>query len=195
MGTEPRSCASTRVAASPASRSTSVSPTHTMAISPAAIAASAFPFTSASVSCCAARRSLWPTIASLAPASASIPAEMQPVNAPRSPSWQSCPPIGRPGWRAAARSISVKGGKMATSTSSRAFAAAAIPSSSTKLSRSPFIFQLPAISGLRMLFPSNSCSCMAALDSVRRPLPPAARLMGGPAPSKGRPFDPFLGLA
>ena len=80
----------------PASRSAWVSPTQTIATSPARQAASALARTTASVSPWSARRSEWPTMMALAPASASISAEISPVWAPDALAWQSCAPIAKP---------------------------------------------------------------------------------------------------
>jgi hypothetical protein len=63
----------------PASRSASVSPTHTIGTSPFASAAAALAATSSSLSPCIARRSEWPTMTWLQPSSASIAADTSPV--------------------------------------------------------------------------------------------------------------------
>ena len=80
----------------PASRSASVSPMQTIGSSPARHAASALARTMASVSPQSVRRSEWPTMTWLAPASRSISADISPVWAPLALAWQSCPPTSRP---------------------------------------------------------------------------------------------------
>ena len=100
VGSEASSWLETVAIASPRSRTSRLSPTHRMTRRPAASAASALARTSASLSCWASRRSLWPTMVRLAPASRSIAAEMQPVCAPLGAECTSWPPIGRPGRRA-----------------------------------------------------------------------------------------------
>ena len=112
--------------------------------------ASALAFTSASLSHWPCRRSEWPTIENVAPASFAIGAEMQPVCAPLSAAWTSSAPIGKDA-RAAAGAISVAGTAIATST--RGSSAAPIPSSSARLASDPFIFQFPATSLRRMSLP------------------------------------------
>ena len=86
----------------------------------------------------------------LAPASFSIAAEMSPVCAPEAFMWQSCPPTAmRPAASAAIGPISVAGGH--SSTSERGVGWAAISAStSARLAVTPFIFQLPAASFLRI---------------------------------------------
>src|ERR1051325_4324413 len=86
----PSSCSSTTDSVRPASRSASAPPTQTIAPSPAASTARAFLPTPSLVSPKNWRRSLWPTIAQLAPASPSSAAETSPVHAPLASQWQSC---------------------------------------------------------------------------------------------------------
>src|SRR5664280_2226103 len=65
-----------------------------------------------------ARRSEWPTMTALAPASASISAAISPVLAPDALGWQSCPPIARvfePRAFSAKAAISVAGGQTSRS--------------------------------------------------------------------------------
>ncbi len=88
-----------------------------------------------------------------APASATMPAETQPVCAPLSASCTSSAPIDRLGTRSAAPAISVKGTATATSTPGAASAAAAIASSSASAARDPFIFQFPATNLRRVIRP------------------------------------------
>ena len=118
----------------------------TIAVRPPAISATALAWTSASVSCWSARRSLWPTMTRVAPASFSIATDTQPVCAPLSRSCTSCAPMATPVSRATAAAIRVKGGHTATSTDGWARAASAMPSSSASAASVPFIFQLPATS-------------------------------------------------
>ena len=66
-----------------------------MAARPARCAASALRLTSPERSPWSARRSEWPTITALAPASLSISAAMSPVWAPDASQWQSCAPTAR----------------------------------------------------------------------------------------------------
>ncbi len=103
-----------------------VSPMQTMAMSPARQAASAFCRTSASVSPWSARRSEWPTMMALAPASPSISAERSPVWAPEALGWQSWAPTAsvlEPRALSANAAIRVAGGQ--TSRSALAATAAA----------------------------------------------------------------------
>ena len=89
----------------------------TMAASPARQAASAFCRTSASVSPWSARRSEWPTMMALAPASASISAERSPVWAPEAFGWQSWAPTAsfEPSALSAKPAIRVAGGQTSRS--------------------------------------------------------------------------------
>src|SRR5262249_39480792 len=93
----------------PASRSASISPTQPITPSPPASAARAFLPTLSLVSPKNCRRSLWPTIDHVAPASASSGAETSPVNAPLGSQKQSCAhvAIGEPWgrWEPAVRAV------------------------------------------------------------------------------------------
>ena len=89
----------------------------------------------------------------VAPASASISAEMSPVWAPDGLAWQSCAPMATAEPRAAAakRASKVAGGHTIRSAlPAMAAAPATILSSSATEAASPFIFQLPATSGRRL---------------------------------------------
>ena len=152
-GTEPCTCRDRTASVCPASRSACVSPMHTMATSPARQAASALAITTASVSPWSVRRSEWPTMTCVAPASLSISAAMSPVCAPFWAAWQSCPPtlsgvLPRP-TASAARVSSVAGTQIrpSVSASSPPMKPRPMVSSSARLSPVPFIFQLPATSG------------------------------------------------
>src|SRR3984893_975465 len=87
----------------------------------------------------------------LAPASASISAEISPVWAPDALGWQSCAPTLRvfePRARSAKAAIRVAGGQTSRSAlPATAGAPASMASNSTIEAFRPFIFQLPAISG------------------------------------------------
>src|SRR5215212_1285121 len=152
-GMEPATWSPTTSKARPPSRSSRVSPTQTRATSPACQAASAFARTSALVSPLPWRRSEWPTIAWVQPTSRSISALIEPVKAPFGAAWQSWPPSAMPlPCSASATSTSrVAGGHTRSSQPSRAaLARSANSRASPKPSaRSPFIFQLPAISRFR----------------------------------------------
>src|ERR1700731_827347 len=123
----------------------------TIAVRPARQTASVFFRTSTSVSPWSARRSEWPTMTALAPASASISAEISPVWAPDGLGWQSWPPSVtpfEPDNLAAKAAINVVGGQ----TSRSAFpvtleAPGTMALNSAIDARRPFIFQLPAMSG------------------------------------------------
>src|SRR3546814_14130498 len=78
------------------------------------------PFRSAaSVSAQSSRLSICPTITTLAPMPASIGAATDPVKAPETALWQSCPPTAPPGVAATIGPINVTGGQIATSTPGR----------------------------------------------------------------------------
>ncbi len=81
-GTDSSICRPITRRVSPRSCSSRVSPTQMIARRPARAAASALAWTSASVSPISVRRSEWPTITAVAPASRSISAEILPVKAP-----------------------------------------------------------------------------------------------------------------
>src|SRR5436305_1477270 len=87
----------------------------------------------------------------LAPASASISAERSPVWAPDGLGWQSCPPIVRPFEPrafAANTEMRVAGGHTSRSALPATFSVPASMASNSLIEEfSPFIFQLPAISG------------------------------------------------
>src|SRR3990170_6955068 len=87
----------------------------------------------------------------LAPASASVSAEISPVLAPDALGWQSCAPIVRffePRAFSAKDAISVAGGQTRRSALAATPAApASMASNSAVEALRPFIFQLPAISG------------------------------------------------
>src|ERR1700761_6698791 len=95
-----------------------------------------------------------------APASASISAERSPVWAPEALGWQSCAPTViplTPCALAANAATSVAGGHTSKSALPATPAAPAhIASNSAIDARSPFIFQLPAISGRMALVMSDS---------------------------------------
>ena len=95
--------ASSRRAARPAPRASARPPTRPRSrrctarrAGPPASAASALALTVASVSPRPWRRSEWPTMTAVAPASASIGALIEPVKAPLACSWQSWPPTTMP---------------------------------------------------------------------------------------------------
>jgi hypothetical protein len=101
-----------------------------------------------------------------APASFSISAEMSPVCAPEAAVWQSWPPIATtdPRARVANDATSVAGGQINRSALPASGSdTAMIACSSAADADSPFIFQLPAISGrpLRaaMVSPVNNWQC------------------------------------
>src|SRR5215468_421809 len=149
----PASCSSTTASVLPASRSASDSPTQTIAPRPAASAARAFLPTPSLLSPKNCRRSLWPTITQLAPASASRSAETSPVRAPRDSQWQSCPQvaIGEPSSRLATAWSAVNTG--ATPTATPLTAPSWFLSSVTRFSDSAIVlwsFQLPTTNGVRM---------------------------------------------
>jgi hypothetical protein len=127
-----------------------------MAASPARRAACALARTSASVSTWSARRSEWPTMTALAPASASISAETSPVCAPEGAGWQSCAPMARaePRARSAHLERSVAGGQTIASAGAPDRPAAR-RSISPSAGASPFIFQLPAINCRILFVPSG----------------------------------------
>src|ERR1700722_12964540 len=87
----------------------------------------------------------------LAPASASISAEISPVWAPDALGGQSCPPIARvfdPRAFSANVAISVAGGQTSRSAlAATCDAPASMASNSAREALRPFIFQLPATSG------------------------------------------------
>src|SRR5246127_5408586 len=87
----------------------------------------------------------------LAPASASISAERSPVCAPDALGWQSCAPIASdfaPFALSANAATSVAGGQTRRSHLAARLAAPAIIAPSSDVEAfSPFIFQLPAMSG------------------------------------------------
>src|SRR6266581_2447533 len=87
----------------------------------------------------------------LAPASASISAEMSPVWAPDALGWQSCAPtatVFEPPAFSVKAAISVAGGQTSRSAlSAISEAPASMASNSPMEAFRPFIFQLPAISG------------------------------------------------
>ena len=119
-----------------------------MGSSPARSAASTLAATSASVSPNPARRSECPTITSDAPASLSISAETDPVQAPDASAWQSCPPTATtPPFKPwAALAIRVAGRHSPTRVDSgSAISASLTASASASDAASPFIFQLPTI--------------------------------------------------
>src|SRR4051812_21240816 len=162
----PASWSSITASVRPASRSASDSPTQTIAPRPAASAARAFLPTLSLVSPKNCRRSLWPTIAQLAPASASRSAETSPVHAPRDSQWQSWPAvaIGEPSSRLATAWIAVNTG--ATPIATPLIAASWFLSSVTRASDSAIVlwsFQLPTTNGVRM------ARCYHGWAPVRRP--------------------------
>src|SRR5690606_21595503 len=150
-GTDPRSCEPMTSSVVPASRWASVSPRQITATRPAAWAASALARTTASVSPWSARRSEWPRMTWLAPASFSMAAAMSPVWAPEASGWQSWPPTitGPPFAFHAIWAMSVAGGQIRTSDRGAGWALASA-STSARLAASPFIFQLPAASFRRI---------------------------------------------
>ncbi len=127
----------------------------TMAVSPAAIAARARLLTVSSVSPKYWRRSEWPTITYLAPASRIIPVEISPVNAPWSSQWQfSVPtPTCVPAAAATAAGTSIAGVQHTTSTDVKSLVASATAFTSAAVSDGlTFIFQLPAMIFLLLIF-------------------------------------------
>src|SRR5574344_368339 len=138
----------------PASRWARVSPTQTMAVMPAAITARARLLTVSSVSAKYWRRSEWPTMQYLTPASTSILVAISPVNAPWSSQWAFSAPsftCDLPQALAAA-GMSMAGGQTTMSTFFMPLVGAMRP-----LTRAPasegltFIFQLPAMIFVRMI--------------------------------------------
>ena len=120
----------------------------------AAMAASALARTAASVSPQPARRSEWPTITSVAPASASIAALTSPVKAPEGSALQVCPPISTtdPFSACAMRQIRVAGGQSATRAVGRLLGQVrgqrlGLRGAGARSAPRPFIFQFPAMNG------------------------------------------------
>ena len=113
-GQLPFSCPSSTSMVRPAARCASVSPMHSTTSKPAASPAAALARTRASVSPSPCRRSEWPTMTAVAPASFSIGAAIEPVKAPLASWWQSWPPTTRPvpATARATSAITVNGGKM-----------------------------------------------------------------------------------
>src|ERR1700731_491816 len=129
----------------------------------------------------------------LAPASASISAEISPVWAPDALGWQSCAPTLRvfePRARSAKAAIRVAGGQTSRSAlPATAGAPASMASNSAVEDLRPFIFQLPAIRGRMALvmagFPrrlAQSCASRA-----QRPVPDTARAIVTPLTASLRP--------
>ena len=151
-GSEPSSWRLTTWSVSPSRLSCPVSPMQMIAFSPARWAALALAATTASLSPWSVRRSEWPTITALAPASASISAEMSPVWGPWSSGWQSWAPSRTvlPDSITAVWKSSVAGGQIKISVSGRGPSARRSSSdlTSARFALKPCIFQLPATSGL-----------------------------------------------
>src|SRR5579872_3324204 len=113
-----------------------------------------------------------------APASASIAALTSPVNAPEASAAQSCAPttIAEPATVSARRAMRVEGGQMATRAAAGASRSApAISRASPRSAARPFIFQLPAISGIPPL-PLDGASGLLA--------PKPLHYTASPAPSR-----------
>jgi len=156
----------------PASRSASVSPTHTIGISPAASAALVRALTVSSVSPKYWRRSLWPMITYSTPRSFSIAAEISPVYAPAASQCTFCAPSFTfdPAQAAAAAFKSVKGGQTTTSTCATSATSFLIPSISAAASDAVlFIFQLPATIFLRIML-SLLCKSDGLIMASGRPI-------------------------
>src|ERR1700761_6941584 len=108
----------------------------------------------------------------LAPASASISAEISPVCAPEALGWQSCAPTANaltPLARSAKAATSVTGGQTNRSTLPvTAEAPASIASNSPDEALRPFIFQFPAIKGrmasVMAQFPDHSLFSASRAD-------------------------------
>ena len=172
----PRAGARPPPSVSPARRSPAVSPTHTMAVRPARCAASALALTSRSRSPWSARRSEWPTITAVAPASFSISAEMSPVWAPLGRGMavlaadQQARAGASRGQRGDQRRRRADHGVDAAAQSPPRPAGRARARASPSAAASPFIFQLPATSGrtrdrrchARCLVPSSLDACPPA---------------------------------
>src|SRR6185503_13357538 len=133
------------------SRSSSVSPTHTIGINPAPSAAVALRFTIGSVSPNSRRRSEWPTMTYSAPASLIIPGDTSPVNAPsrsQYTSWAETPMFEL---RAASATAwtAVNGGATTISTPLTSFTSILSSFTNTTASCTVLnIFQLPAMKGI-----------------------------------------------
>src|SRR3990172_563153 len=149
----PATCRPTTSNVFPPSRSGSVSPTQRMGVSPAASAARIFRFAASSVSAKYCRRSEWPTMQWVAPASFSIRVETSPVNAPSSAKWTfwDATPMPLPWTSCATAQIDGYGGARTISTPRTS--ATSGRKARTKAAASPavlYIFQLPAMTGTRI---------------------------------------------
>jgi hypothetical protein len=144
---------------SPASRSARVSPTQMIGDRPARNAARAFRLTAASSSPNSWRRSEWPMMTCLQPASASCDGATSPVNAPFSSQKQSCAATvtGPSSRRLATAYSAVKLGETATSTSRRA---------ATPLRTSVASANDSAIEPLSFQFPQKNARRAAAIRSL-----------------------------
>src|SRR5660397_128060 len=149
----PATCRPTTSNVFPPSRSGSISPTQRMGVSPAARVARTFRFTASYDSAKYCRRSEWPMMQWVAPASFSIRVETSPVNAPSSAKWTfwDATPMPLPWTSCATAPIDGYGGARTISTPRT-------PDTNgrkarTKAAASPavlYIFQLPAMTGARI---------------------------------------------
>src|SRR5512140_468933 len=149
----PETCRPTTSNVFPASRSGSISPTQRMGVSPAARTARTFRFAASSVSAKNCRRSEWPMMQWVAPASVSIRVETSPVNAPSSAKWTfwDATPIALPLTSCATAPIDRYGGARTISTPRASDTSGR--KARTKAAASPavlYIFQLPAMTGTRI---------------------------------------------
>src|SRR5512135_44376 len=149
----PVSCLPTTSNVFPPSRSGSVSPTQRMGVSPAASAARTFRFTASSVSAKYCRRSEWPMMQWVAPASFSIRVDTSPVYAPSSAKWTfwDATPMPLPWTSCDTAPIDGYGGARTISTPRTP--ATSGRKALTKAPASPavlYIFQLPAMTGTRI---------------------------------------------
>src|SRR5581483_11138855 len=153
------------------SRSSSVSPTHTIGVSSAPIAATILRLTIASLSPNSRRRSECPTITYSAPASLIIPADTSPVNAPSFSQYRSWAATAMFVFRAASAAAcsAVNGGATTTSTPSTSLTALRSSFTNTVVSWTVLnIFQLPAMKGA-LISPSRASHVGQRGDAGKRP--------------------------
>ena len=145
----------------PSSRTANDSPTHTMAYSPAPTRAFTLRFTSSFVSPNSSRRSEWPTIEHAQPISLIMGTDTSPVKAPFGSQYTFCAPTAilvlSKSSTVLAGLRSTNGGQMTMSSASGHSLSYWFDISCVSTTASPtvlFIFQLPAIIGLRAMGPS-----------------------------------------
>mmetsp|Transcript_3856 Transcript_3856/g.6358 ORF Transcript_3856/g.6358 Transcript_3856/m.6358 type:complete len:210 (+) Transcript_3856:434-1063(+) len=145
------SCTSHTLNVSPDSRSSLSSPIHRMHLRPSPRILSTFLFVSASLSPKTERRSEWPASTYVQPTDLSMAVEVAPVYAPDSSQWQSCAPrpTFEPSRALATEPRNGKGAQTATSDDDPAAASATALARETASGSTVFIFQLPAMSGVR----------------------------------------------